>query len=236
MDKSALLFDNEPTLKVSRVRSCTAIVVAALLVAGAIAVALIIRSDPRVTTMCPTPDLGQTGGSSSRIMDTDVVKDLELRDEAGDTASEALTYNSALNTVLLNSPGNFSVGSAATIAIDFDRSVVVMSFHEDQTCSVFALQEQTAETIKVLVRNDQRHQVINVVSDTAMTMYEVVGQIPDGYFQNSNGPIIRGLCSGRPAQWLEVKADAGHELQKRGCRVECGIYGGIWGCMVVCTF
>ncbi|XP_071510163.1 uncharacterized protein [Diadema antillarum] len=235
MDKSALLFDNEATLKVSRVRSCTAIVIAALLVAGAIAVALIIRSDHRVTTMCPTSELGQDGRSSNRIMDTDV-RPGTPRDEAGETASEALTYNSALNTVLLNSPGNFSVGSAATIAIDFDRSVVVMSFHEDQTCLVFALQEQTAETIKALVRNDQQHQVINIVSDTAMTMYDVVGEIPDGYFQNSNGPIIRGLCSGRPAQWMAVKANSGHDLQKRGCSVQCGYFGGVWGCRVVCRF
>ncbi|XP_071476333.1 uncharacterized protein [Diadema antillarum] len=111
-----------------------------------------------------------------------------------------------------------------------------MSFHEDQTCLVFALQEQTAETIKALVRNDQQHQVINIVSDTAMTMYDVVGEIPDGYFQNSNGPIIRGLCSGRPAQWMAVKANSGHDLQKRGCSVQCGYFGGVWGCRVVCRF
>ncbi|XP_072174659.1 uncharacterized protein [Diadema setosum] len=154
MDKSALLFDNEMALKVSRVRSCTAIVVAALLVGGAVAVTLIIHSDHRATTMCPTSDLGHTG---NRIMDTDVAKDLELRDETGKSTSETLTYNSALNTVLLNSPGNFSVGPAATIAIDFDRSVVVLSVHEDRTCMVFALQEELAEMTKTLVRNDQRH-------------------------------------------------------------------------------
>ncbi|XP_072171427.1 uncharacterized protein [Diadema setosum] len=185
---------------------CTAVLITALLVAGAITIAAVVHQG---SAQCQEPaKSGRLNGARDQVLDHDAVRHLELRGGNGESASETVTYNSVLNTVLINAPGNFSDGSPATIAIDFDRNVVFMNIHDQNTCVAFALEDKLAQMAENFTRNKEHNQVIDLVSDKMETEnYRVSGTIPEGYVQAANGPIIRGMCSGRTSQWLEVETD-----------------------------
>ncbi|XP_072174660.1 uncharacterized protein [Diadema setosum] len=202
---------------------CTAVFVTALLVAGAITTAVVHKGGPN----CQQPTNG--GHPHDQILDHDAVTHLQLKGRNGVTAPETMTYNSALNTVLINAPGNFSGGSPATIAIDFDRHVVFVSVHDENTCVAFALEDEMAEIAKNLIRSKEPNQVIDLVSDKAVTGKDYVVQtIPAGYVQATNGPVIRGMCSGRHSQWLETADGRMSGKQKRS------ITSGITFCRYIC--
>ncbi|XP_071476335.1 uncharacterized protein [Diadema antillarum] len=205
---------------------CTAVLITVLLVAGAITItAMAHKGSPQ----CP-----QSANSSrpNQVLDHDSTGHVELRGENGESASETVTYNSALNTVLINAPGNFSGSSPATIAIDFDRNVVFMNIHDQNTCVGFALEDKLAQKAKNFTRNKEHNQVIDLVSDKMETEnYRDVGIIPAGYVQAANGPIIRGMCSGRMSQWLEVGTD-GEMSQGRKRRFCFRICANVFGARV----
>ncbi|XP_072174887.1 uncharacterized protein [Diadema setosum] len=210
---------------------CTAVLITALLVAGAITItAMAHKGSPH----CPQPT---NSSRPNQVLDHDSTGHVELRGENGESASETVTYNSALNTVLINAPGNFSGSSPATIAIDFDRNVVFMNIHDQNTCVGFVLEDKLAQRAKNFTRSKEHNQVIDLVSSKMETEnYRVAGIIPADYVQAANGPIIRGMCSGRMSQWLQMGTDGeGSEgRQRRFCFYVCAnVFGArlcYWRC------
>ncbi|XP_072174714.1 uncharacterized protein [Diadema setosum] len=185
---------------------CTAVLITALLVAGAITITAMTHKG---SAHCQQPaSNSRPAGARDQVLDHDATGHVELRGRNGESASETMTYNSALNTILINAPGNFSGSSPATIAIDFDRNVVFMNIHDQNSCVGFALEDKLAQMAKNFTRNKEHNQVIDLVSSKMETEnYRVAGIIPADYVQAANGPIIRGMCSGRISQWLEVGTD-----------------------------
>ncbi|XP_071476332.1 uncharacterized protein [Diadema antillarum] len=212
---------------------CTAVLITVLLVAGAITITAVVHKG---SPNCPQPT--NYGRPHDQILDHDAARNLELRGGNGMTASETMSYNSALNTVLINAPGNFSGSSPATIAIDFDRNVVFINVHDQNSCVGFALGDEMAEDTKNLIRSNDHNQVIDLVSDKAGTgNYRVAGTIPDGYLQTANGPVIRGMCSGRSSLWLEVETDeemSGRQERGRFCAYVCAYVNGFRLCYRRC--
>ncbi|XP_072175205.1 uncharacterized protein [Diadema setosum] len=211
---------------------CTAILITVLLVAGAITITAVVHKG---SPNCPQPTI--YGRPHDQILDHDAARNLELRGGNGVSASETMNYNSALNTVLINAPGNFSGSSPATIAIDFDRNVVFINVHDQNSCVGFALGDEMAEDTKNLIRSKDHNLVIDLVSDKAGTRnYRVAGTIPDGYLQTVNGPVIRGMCSGRSSLWLEVDTDeAMSGRQERAiCAYVCAYVNGFRVCYRRC--
>ncbi|XP_071482123.1 uncharacterized protein [Diadema antillarum] len=185
---------------------CTAVLITALLVAGAITITAMAHKG---SAHCQQPtNNSRPAGARDQVLDHDSTGHVELRGRNGESASETMTYNSALNTILINAPGNFSGSSPATIAIDFDRNVVFINIHDQNSCAGFALEDKLAQTAKNFTRNKEHNQVNDLVSNKMETEnYRVAGIIPAGYVQAANGPIIRGMCSGRNSQWLELETD-----------------------------
>ncbi|XP_071510167.1 uncharacterized protein [Diadema antillarum] len=215
---------------------CTAVLITALLVAGAITITVVVHKG---SAHCEQPpNGGRPDRTRDQILDHNAARNLELRGGNGESASETMSYNSALNTVLINAPGNFSGSSPATIAIDFDRNVVFINVHDQNSCVGFALGDEMAEDTKNLIRSRDHNQVIDLVSDKAGTgNYRVAGTIPDGYLQTANGPVIRGMCSGRSSLWLEVETDeemSGRQERGRFCAYVCAYVNGFRVCYRRC--
>eukprot|EP00057_Strongylocentrotus_purpuratus_P007885 XP_011662359.1 PREDICTED: uncharacterized protein LOC105437458 [Strongylocentrotus purpuratus] len=148
------------------------------------------------------------------------VKVADLTTENGDHLTEVFDYDRQSNTVLIESPANISENStAATIAVDLDRSVMFMHLHDSNTCVGLTIKDDFAHQVRDYVEEDGQ----NVIDISSVAFdnenYRLVGQIPTAYFQATTVPVIRGLCSGRNTFWaLPVTAEEYGRLKRYSCR------------------
>eukprot|EP00057_Strongylocentrotus_purpuratus_P007872 XP_011662346.1 PREDICTED: uncharacterized protein LOC105437447 [Strongylocentrotus purpuratus] len=195
-----------------------AVLTAAVLASGLIAAAIIFRSGGYPVTTCP-PGAGGDQVAQPMALSGHKVKRADLITVKGDHLTEAFDYDRQSNTVLIESPANITKSStAATIAVDLDRSVMFMGFHDSNTCVGIAIDEDFAQQVRDYVE-DIGHNIIDI-SSVAFDKenYRLVGQIPTGYFQATTGAVIRGLCSGRIMNWaLSVTAEEHDRLRRESC-------------------
>eukprot|EP00057_Strongylocentrotus_purpuratus_P005747 XP_003731680.1 PREDICTED: uncharacterized protein LOC100892863 [Strongylocentrotus purpuratus] len=195
-----------------------AVLTAAVLASGLIAAAIIFRSGGYPVTTCP-PGAGGDQVAQPMALSGHKVKRADLMTVKGDHLTEDFDYDRQSNTVLIKSPANITESSsAATIAVDLDRSVMFMAFHDFNTCVGIAIDEDFAQQVRDYVE-DNGHNIIDI-SSVAFNFehYRLVGQIPAGYYQATTGAVIRGLCSGRITNWaLSVTAEEHDRLRRFDC-------------------
>ncbi|XP_011662348.1 uncharacterized protein LOC105437449 [Strongylocentrotus purpuratus] len=190
-----------------------AVFTAAVLACGLIAAAIIFRSGGYPVTTCPP---GGDQVAQPMAMSGNKVKRVDLTTAKGDHLTEVFDYDRQSNTVLIDAPANITESSvAATIAVDLDRSVMFIGSHDSNTCVGLAIDVDFTHQVRDYVEeNDQN--VIDI-SNVAINIekYRLLGQIPVDYFQATNGPVIRGLCSGRITFWaLPVAAEEYGRLRR----------------------
>ncbi|XP_030842913.1 uncharacterized protein LOC100887917 [Strongylocentrotus purpuratus] len=170
--------------------------------------------------MCPP---GGNQVAQPMALSGNKVKTADLKNDKGDHLTEAFDYDRQSNTVLIESPANISESSsAATIAVDLDRSVMFMSFHDSNTCIGLAIEDDFAHQVRDYVEENGQNEID--ISSVAFDIenYRLVGQIPAAYIQATNGPVIRGLCAGRNTFWALPVTGEEHDRLRR--EVDCGIF------------
>eukprot|EP00057_Strongylocentrotus_purpuratus_P002510 XP_003724669.1 PREDICTED: uncharacterized protein LOC100893854 [Strongylocentrotus purpuratus] len=216
-------FPGSPRFNHGTSRGCSsiiaAIVTAAVMATGLIAAAIIFRSGGYPVTTCPA---GGNQVAQPMALSGNKVKRADLTNGKGDHLTEVFDYDRQSNTILIESPANISESSsAATIAVDLDRYVMFMGFHDSNTCVGLAIKDDFAQQVRDYVEEDGQN-VIDI-SSIAFNVenYRLVSQIPADYFKATTGPVIRGLCSGRSTFWaLPVTGEEYGRLKRYGCYKE----------------
>eukprot|EP00057_Strongylocentrotus_purpuratus_P025546 XP_011680020.1 PREDICTED: uncharacterized protein LOC100893865 isoform X2 [Strongylocentrotus purpuratus] len=192
-----------------------AVLTAAVLASGLIAAAIIFRSGGYPVAMCPA-----VGNQVAQPMTLsgNKVKRADLTNEKGDHLTEAFDYDRQSNTFLIDSPANITESSnAATIAVDINRSVMFVRFHDSNICIGLVIEDDFAHRVRDYVEENGQNEID--ISSVAFNFkkYRLDGQIPAAYFQDTNGPVIRSLCAGRNTFWAQdVTVEKHARLRRHG--------------------
>eukprot|EP00057_Strongylocentrotus_purpuratus_P005501 XP_003731112.1 PREDICTED: uncharacterized protein LOC100891603 [Strongylocentrotus purpuratus] len=203
------------SVRLTKIRSVTifsTVVLTSLVLGGCILGAVWIAQDG--FNQCTGEDVSP--GEEAGIFDRDMTKDTRLVMGDGRIMTEHFEYIQASNTLLIHTPpSNFSGYSRATVALDYDRSLVFVNIHDENICIAFPWPAEMANNLKKFMteEGDQNEgEVLDVVARELTDMNFVnVGEIPAGFLQGSSGTTVGALCAGRPSYWLEDNAVASRQ-------------------------
>eukprot|EP00057_Strongylocentrotus_purpuratus_P007886 XP_011662360.1 PREDICTED: uncharacterized protein LOC105437459 [Strongylocentrotus purpuratus] len=226
-------FPGSPRFYHGTSRGCSsaiaAVLTAAVLASGLIAAAIIFRSGGYPVTTCPP---GGDQVAQHMALSGNKVKSADLTNKNGDHLTEAFDFDRRSNTILIDAPANITESSAAaTIAVDIDRSVMFMCFHDSNSCISLVIEDDFAHQVRDYVE-ENGHDGIDI-SSVAFNIekYSLVGQIPAAYIKANYGLVIRGLCAGRNTFWAVPLTVEEHDRVRRSCTYRTVCYRVVVSCL-----
>eukprot|EP00057_Strongylocentrotus_purpuratus_P021146 XP_011675620.1 PREDICTED: uncharacterized protein LOC105443753 [Strongylocentrotus purpuratus] len=136
------------SVRLTTIRSVTifsTVVLTSLVLGGCILGAVWIAQDGG--NQCTGEDV--ISGEEAGIFDRDMMKETKLVMGDGRIMTEQFEYIQASNTLLIHTPpSNFSGYSRATVALDYDRSLVFVNIHDENICIAFPWPAEMANNLK----------------------------------------------------------------------------------------
>ncbi|XP_030843464.1 uncharacterized protein LOC105437919 isoform X1 [Strongylocentrotus purpuratus] len=197
-------------------------VIVAIIVAVGVIIAAVIVADGEYGRG-PIPCMTTNGGGALKAMPSSVTMDIMIIHDETEIGMQRARYDYDKNTILVETPAITDGFSNATIAMDYDRSVVVIKLlDEDDFCYVSALSgdmmDMADRSTKFMEMGHTGHEQaidVNTADDVEMS-YQTAGLIPAGYVTNANGPIIRALCAGDESYWSKPRMSSSRTRRRSG--------------------